>query len=322
MIIVTGGAGFIGSCIVAFLNQKGFQDIMIVDDLYDGVLKDRNLEYKKFNSLHDKKEFLSLIMSDAIDKDVSAVIHMGACSSTTGTNRDYYMENNYEYSKKVALWALKKKARFIYASSAATYGAGENGYKDGKENISKCKPLNFYGESKQLFDEWIIKENLYDHVVGLKFFNVFGPNEQHKADMQSVISKAYQYVNQYGKMELFKSHIKEYADGEQKRDFIYVKDVVKVVYFLLHNHQINGIYNLGTGQARSWNDLAKALFGALNKQVNISYVDMPIYLRDKYQYFTQAEMTSLRKAGYQDSFMSLEEAVKDYIQYLKQDKRW
>lgn len=322
MIIVTGGAGFIGSCVVARLNELGVRDIVVVDHWDAEGLKRKNLAKRSFLKFYDKDEFLSLILGDRIEGDVSAVIHMGACSSTTGTDRDYYMRNNLEYSKELALWSLRKNARFIYASSAATYGDGENGYSDDVDALFKCRPLNFYGESKQLFDEWIIKEKLYDRVVGLKFFNVFGPNEQHKGDMRSVIAKAYKDVVLKGEMMLFKSHRPDYADGEQKRDFVYVKDVVRVICFLLEQEQVNGIYNLGTGSARSWNDLANALFAAVGKSPVIHYRDMPLPLQPRYQYFTQADMTKLRSTGYQYPFTTLEVAVKDYAGYLKDGSCW
>jgi ADP-L-glycero-D-manno-heptose 6-epimerase len=266
---------------------------------------------------YDKCDFLQLMLSDGIAEEVEAVIHMGACSSTTGTDRAYYFRNNFEYSCHVARWALRKKARLIYASSAATYGDGENGYADSIEAVRACKPLNFYGESKQKFDEWVLDNQLYDKVVGLKFFNVFGPNEYHKGDMMSVIAKAYGKVASEGRMTLFKSHRAQYADGAQMRDFIYVKDIVDVIDFLLKNPSVNGIYNVGTGHARTWNDVARALFLAVGKPVNIEYVPMPEVLRDKYQYFTEADMSRLRKAGYTKTFTSLEDSVKDYAGYLK-----
>ena len=317
MIIVTGGAGFIGSCIVSKLNEQGHKDIIIVDHWDEDALKKKNLVGKSFQKFYDKADFLGLVLADKIDGKISCIIHMGACSSTTGQDRDYYLRNNFEYSCHMARFALKKKARFIYASSAATYGDGEAGYSDDKKSIPNCKPLNFYGESKQMFDEWILKENLYDKVAGLKFFNVFGPNEYHKGDMRSVIAKAYGRVVSEGKMILFKSHREGYGDGEQKRDFIFVKDAVDIVLFFMEHPQVNGIFNVGTGQARSWNDLASALFVAAGKESQIEYVDMPKHLQPRYQYFTQADMANLRRAGYAKPFTSLEAAIKDYVLYLK-----
>ena len=317
MIVVTGAAGFIGSCIVAELNRRGIRDLVLVDRWDpDGLMK-KNLEGKSYLKFYDKCDFLQLMLSDGITDNVQAVIHMGACSSTTGQDREYYRRNNFEYSCHVARWALRKKARLIYASSAATYGDGQNGYADSVEAIRACRPLNYYGESKQQFDEWILDNQLYDKVVGLKFFNVFGPNEYHKGDMRSVIAKAYERVVAEGRMMLFKSYRDEYADGAQMRDFIYVKDVVDVVGFFLDKPDVNGIYNVGTGHARTWNDVARALFTAAGKAVNIEYIPMPEILRGKYQYFTEADMSRLRKAGYTKPFMSLEDSVKDYVGYLR-----
>jgi ADP-L-glycero-D-manno-heptose 6-epimerase len=321
MIVVTGGAGFIGSCIVAKLNELGRKDILVVDRWDEDGLKKKNLAAHSYLAFHDHDEFLKLILADKIKENVSCLIHMGACSSTTGQDRAHYMQNNYEYSCRLASWAIKKGARFIYASSAATYGDGENGYSDSKESIRRCKPLNYYGESKQLFDEWVFDNDLYNKVVGLKFFNVFGPNEYHKGDMMSVIAKAYERVVRDGKIALFKSYRAGYADGEQQRDFIYVKDAVDVVIYFMDHPKVNGIFNLGTGKARTWNDLARALFSAVGKPVVIEYIDMPESLRPRYQYFTQADMTRLRKAGYQKPFTSLEDAVRDYVKYLKDNSR-
>ncbi len=317
MIVVTGGAGFIGSCLVSQLNARGIKDIIIVDRWdADGQMR-HNLAGKEYAAFHDKCDFLQKVLADDVTEHVTAVFHIGACSSTTGQDREYYRRNNFEYSCHMARWAMRRNARFIYASSAATYGNGENGYKDTIEAIRACKPLNYYGESKQMFDEWVIDNQLYDKVVGLKFFNVFGPNEYHKGDMKSVIAKAYDRVVADGKMMLFKSHRADYKDGAQMRDFIYVKDVVDVMLYLLDHNRINGIYNVGTGHARTWNDVAAALFTAVGRPLNIEYFDMPEILRDKYQYFTEADMSRLRKAGYEKPFTSLEDAVRDYAGYLK-----
>ncbi len=322
MIIVTGGAGFIGSCVVARLNEIGHGDIIIVDHWDKASLKKKNLAGKKYTQFYDKDEFLSLILADRLKQPISHVIHMGACSSTTGTDRDYYMKNNFEYSCHVAQWSLARHARLIYASSAATYGEGENGYSDALESIRSCRPLNYYGESKQLFDEWVLDQNLYDRVAGLKFFNVFGPNEGHKGDMRSVIAKAYGKVVSEGRMTLFKSHRTDYADGEQKRDFIYVKDAVDIIMFFMDHPSVNGIFNAGTGEARTWNDVAKALFAAVGRPTHIDYIDMPQHLQSRYQYFTQADMRKLRTAGYARPFTKLEDAVKDYAGYLREAASW
>lgn len=316
MIVLTGGAGFIGSCILAKLNSMGREDILVVDHLDDPV-KSENLKNKKYQQYLDKSDFLKLVISNQLLEPVDAVIHMGACSSTTLEDAKYYEENNFQYSCHVAEWCLAHQARLIYASSAATYGDGLEGYSDDDKATRRCHPLNLYGESKQKFDLWVLSRGLEKKFVGLKFFNVFGPNEYHKGDMRSVIAKAYDRVVTEGKMVLFKSYKKEYADGEQKRDFIYVKDAVDVVMFFYEHPQIGGIYNVGTGKARTWNDLANALFKSVGKKSNIEYIEMPENIRPRYQYFTQAQMTKLREAGYKKPFMELEDAIPDYVQYLK-----
>jgi len=316
MIVVTGAAGFIGSCIVAQLNERGVKELILVDHLCDGV-KEKNLEGKKYTEYFDKKDFLDLVLKDNLDSRVTCIIHMGACSSTTLQDEQYFQENNYEYTRTLAEWALSHSVRFIYASSAATYGDGSIGYKDDDATTRQCSPMNFYGESKQKFDQWVLDEDVADKVVGLKFFNVFGPNEYHKEDMRSVVAKAYQRVAEEGKISLFKSYKSEYEDGEQKRDFIYVKDAVDIVLFFMGNPNINGIFNVGTGEARTWNDLAESLFGAIGKLPQIEYIEMPEVLRSRYQYFTQADVAKLRHVGYNKSFTKLEDAVLDYVHYLK-----
>ena len=317
MIIVTGGAGFIGSCIVGRLNADGYKDLIIVDHLAEGDHKKENLKNKAFIKYYEKDAFLELIRKNKLDGKVETMIHMGACSSTTGDDVQYYEKNNFEYSCHMVPWALDHQVRFIYASSAATYGDGRFGYKDDDDTTRKLVPLNVYGASKQKFDQWILEKGYINRVVGLKFFNVFGPNEYHKGDMRSVIAKSFERVVQDGKIALFRSYKKDFANGEQRRDFIYVKDAVDIVMYFLKNPPVNGIYNVGTGEARSWNDLAKALFAAAGKPLNIQYIEMPDRLKDKYQYVTQADITKLRKAGYKTPFTSLEEAVQDYVKYLK-----
>jgi len=247
---------------------------------------------------------------------------MGACSSTTLQDADYFEKNNFEYSCVVAQWALKNNARLIYASSAATYGDGFLGYSDDESLIPQLAPLNLYGASKQKFDRWVLDKGVQTKMTGLKFFNVFGPNEYHKGDMKSVVAKAYDRVVSQGKISLFKSYNPKYKDGEQMRDFIYVKDVVDVVMFLMEHPTINGIFNLGTGQARTWNAFALALFAAVNKEPHIEYIEMPEILRGRYQYFTQADMVKLRKVGYTKTFTPLEDAVKNYCGYLKNQSYW
>lgn len=323
MIVVTGAAGFIGSCLVAKLNELGRQDLIVVDHYdSDNDLSRLNLANKKYVRYFDKAEYLKLLRRDQFDFDVECILHMGACSSTTVQDADYFQKNNFEYSVTVAQWALKYNARLIYASSAATYGAGELGYSDDEAIIPKLKPLNLYGDSKQRFDQWVLANGHQDKMVGLKFFNVFGPNEYHKGDMKSVIAKSYDRVVNDGKMVLFKSYHPDYKDGEQKRDFVYVKDVVDVVLFFMQHENVNGIYNVATGKARTWNDLAKALFKSAKRPDNIEYIEMPEILRDKYQYFTEGDMTKLRLAGYTKEFLSLEDAIVDYSQYLKEKTIW
>ncbi len=317
MIVVTGAAGFIGSCLVSELNRRGRYDLIVVDHLVgDDDPKKKNLAGKRYQRYYDKAEYLKLLKRDQFDFDVECILHMGACSSTTLQDADYFEKNNFQYSCTVAEWALKNKARLIYASSAATYGDGELGYNDEESLISRLKPLNLYGESKQKFDQWVLSHGYQDKMCGLKFFNVFGPNEYHKADMRSVAAKAYERVAGEGKISLFKSYNPKYKDGEQKRDFIYVKDAVDVVLFLMEHPAINGIFNLGTGRARSWNDLARALFAAAGRTVNIEYIEMPEVLQGRYQYFTEANMSKLRQAGYSKAFTTLEDAIKDYCGYL------
>lgn len=317
MIVVTGAAGFIGSAIVAKLNDRDIKDLILVDHLTENPLKNENFKGKKYSQYYEKKDFLGLVQANRLPPGIDTIIHMGACSSTTLQDAQYFETNNFLYTQKLAQWALAHKVRFIYASSAATYGDGSIGYRDDDATVRKCQPLNLYGASKQKFDLWALNQGLLDEMVGLKFFNVFGPNEYHKGDMRSVVAKAYQRVVDEGKMVLFKSYKKEYKDGEQRRDFIYIKDAVDIVLYFLDNPRINGIFNAGTGKSRTWNDLAGALFQAVGKKADIQYVEMPEILRGRYQYFTEADMAKLRKAGYQKSFSKLEGAVKDYVSYLK-----
>jgi len=312
MIIVTGGAGFIGSAFVWRLNREGIRDIIIVDQLGTDD-KWKNLVGLTFTDYIHKNEFIEMVIADEVPFEVSSVVHMGACSSTTERDADYLWENNYLYSREVADWALRHNARFIYASSAATYGDGSSGFSDDHEIISRLKPSNMYGYSKQVFDLWVLKNKLENKMAGIKFFNVYGPNEYHKGDMVSVIYKAFHQIQETGKVRLFKSYKKEYPDGGQMRDFIYVKDCANVMWWLLENPSVNGIYNLGTGKARTWNDLIAAVFSSMGRKTNIQYIEMPEPLRNQYQYFTQAQMDKLKKAGCHVNFSSLEDSVRDYV---------
>lgn len=312
MIIVTGGAGFIGSAFVWKLNQEGIDDILIVDRL---GTKDKwkNLVNRRFTEFIHKDDFLPLLCEDRVPFEVTAVIHMGACSSTTERNADYLWQNNFAYTRTLAEWAIKRGIRFIYASSAATYGDGSEGFSDDHGKIPALRPINMYGYSKQIFDLWALKNSVENKIAGIKFFNVFGPNEYHKEDMTSVIFKAFHQIKATGKVRLFKSYKSEYIDGGQLRDFVYVKDCVNTIWWLLQHSDVNGIFNLGTGKARSWNDLIKAVFTALRQNPDIEYIEMPEELRDQYQYLTEAKMDKLRQAGCPVSFSALEDSVKDYV---------
>ena len=318
-IIVTGGAGFIGANVVKRLNELGEDKIFIVDNLSISE-KWKNLVDLSFEDYIHKDRFIDELKKDKFKLSVKAIIHLGARSSTTEKDVDFLMENNYEYTKELAKWSIKSNVRFIYASSAATYGDGSIGFSDNHYLIPKLRPLNAYGYSKQIFDLWALKKGFLDKIVGLKYFNVFGPRENHKGDMRSMVLKAYEQIKRDGKIRLFKSYNPKYKDGEQLRDFIYIKDAVEITLFFLEHPKLNGIFNVGTGIPRSWNDLAKAVFSALGTNPKIEYVDMPNEIRDKYQYFTKAEMEKIRKSGYTKPTLSLEEAVKDYIlNYLEKN---
>ena len=312
MIIVTGGAGLIGSAVVWTLNKLGRDDIVIVDHLGSGD-KWQNLAPLRFRDYVEKDRFLSLLEGPFGSEQVEAIIHLGACSSTTERDASYLVENNFEYSKRLALHALKVGARFIYASSAATYGDGRLGFNDDEGMLARLRPLNAYGYSKQLFDLWLRQNGLLEKVVGLKYFNVFGPNEHHKGEMRSVVLKAFEQITKTGGMTLFRSHHADYADGEQLRDFVYVKDAAAMTLFFLERADAHGIYNIGTGIARSWNDLAKALFLAMGRQLNVAYIDMPEQIRPRYQYYTCADPTKLRTAGCAGACTSLEDSISDYV---------
>lgn len=314
-IVVTGGAGFIGSNIVSALNARGIEDIVIVDRLGTGE-KWRNLRGLRFLDYMDKEDFLREVEVRRFP-EAAALFHMGACSATTELDADYLMRNNFHYSRTLCQWALETNARFITASSAATYGDGSLGYSDRDEATPTLRPLNMYGYSKQLFDEWALRNHHYERIVGLKFFNVFGPGEAHKGDMRSVVHKAHGQIRETGRMSLFRSGHPDYADGEQKRDFIYVKDAVDVALHFLDNPAANGLFNCGTGRAQTWLDLAHAIFAAMDRPVDIEWIDMPASLARKYQYFTEADTAKLREAGYTREFTSLRESVADYVKALE-----
>jgi len=320
MIVVTGGAGFIGSALVHALNRKGRNDIVIVDRLRDSE-KWKNLVALQYMDFVDKKKFMDELEAGEYGDAIDAIFHLGACSSTTEKDADYLMENNFKYTARIGeWWECHQNTRLIYASSAATYGEGENGYDDDSSRLHQLRPLNMYGYSKHLFDCYALRKGWLDRIVGIKYFNVYGPNEYHKGDMRSVINKAYPRVRDEGVMALFKSYRPEYGDGAQLRDFIYVKDAVAMTLFFWENPEVGGIFNVGTGKARSWNDVAHALFAATGKPDNIEYISMPEHLRGKYQYFTEANLARLRAAGCSHTCMTLEAAIDDYVKaYLAND---
>ena len=312
MYIITGGAGFIGSAAVWRFNQEGVDDILIVDNL-GATDKWKNLAGLRYRDYLHRDEFLRRILRGKAPDKVEAVIHMGACSSTTERDADFLMANNVHYAQAVCRYALKRGARFIQASSAATYGDGSQGFADDPAGLFRLKPLNVYGYSKQLFDLWALRENLLGSIVCLKFFNVYGPNEYHKGDMRSLICKAVEQLRAGGELRLFRSYRPDYADGGQMRDFVYVKDCVAIIRWLLDNPEVNGILNAGSGKARTWNDLAGAVFAAMGRPVNVAYADMPEALRGGYQYFTQADMGWLKRHDCPAAFHSLEDGVRDYV---------
>lgn len=317
MIIVTGGAGFIGSCVVRALNDAGVEDIIIVDDIAQ-TDKWMNMRNKRFIKYVHKTDFLNELPDY---ENVEAIIHMGAQSSTTERDFDYLWKNNFEYTKALWNYCSEKQISFIYASSAATYGDGSLGFDD-QMDIDELRPLNGYGYSKQLFDQWVkhqAKMFPKQH-VGLKFFNVYGPNEYFKGSMASMVFHGFNQIKEKGEIRLFKSCNPDYEDGGQLRDFVYVKDICSVILWMLRNQDVSGLFNVGTGRAQSFRELAEATFHALGMVPNIVYIEMPEKLRGKYQYFTQANMDYLRSLGYKKSFANLEEGVKDYVQnHLNKD---
>lgn len=317
MHVITGGMGFIGSGVVWEMNNHGIDNILIVDSK-SANSSWKNLVNLRFADIMDKNTFIRKIEENKFENSIEGIIHMGACTDTTESNVDYLLENNFQYTKNLAVWAINKGCRFVYASSAATYGNSPD-FSDDEEKLSFLKPLNIYGYSKHLFDIWAYRNNLLKQIAGIKFFNVFGPNEYHKGEMRSVIHKKFCEIMETGKARLFKSYNQQYKNGEQKRDFIYIKDSVKMVLFIYNSRLINGIFNVGTGKSRSFNEVVKTIFRILGKPENIEYIDMPENIKNAYQYFTQADITKIRNAGYKEKFFSLEESIKDYIKnYLLQ----
>ncbi|HTI93239.1 MAG TPA: ADP-glyceromanno-heptose 6-epimerase [Puia sp.] len=318
-IVVTGAAGFIGSCLTGYLNQRGYRDLILVDE-FGEVEKAPNLEGKEFAYQVERESFFDWLKEN--DPRIAFVFHIGARTDTTEFDYSIHEHLNVEYSKKIWAYCVAKSIGLVYASSAATYGAGEKGYDDRHGLEKELKPLNPYGVSKNEFDKWALAQaGAPPFWAGLKFFNVYGPNEYHKARMASVIFHSFRQIKKDGVVKLFKSHRPDFKDGQQLRDFVYVKDVIKVCYWLMEARPESGIYNLGTGKARSFEDLVKATYAGLDQPANIHYIDMPEDIRDKYQYFTEAKMEKLRKAGYGEAFYSLEDGVDDYVRnYLSKGK--
>jgi ADP-L-glycero-D-manno-heptose 6-epimerase len=316
-IVVTGAAGFIGRNVVAELNARGEDEIILVDELGKEE-KWKNLAGLRFEEIVSPEEFLGMI-EDGAFADARSLIHLGACSATTEKDADYLLRNNYQYTRVLCNWAQANEVRFVYASSAATYGDGSAGYDDSDAVTPLLKPLNMYGYSKHLFDLWALKHGLFATVVGLKYFNVFGPYEAHKGEMRSVVAKSYEQVRDQGFVKLFKSYRPEYADGEQMRDFLYVKDAVDVtLHFAMQPWDApGGLFNCGTGVSRTWAELAGAVFAAMGVEKKIEFIEMPEELQGKYQYMTKADPAKLRAAGYTKPFTTLEAGVKDYVEWLK-----
>jgi len=310
-VLVTGGSGFIGSAIVWGLNRQGCANIVIADPAPRAERR-QNLDSLHFTDYLEPSDMLSRYASGSLGK-FDFIFHIGACSSTTETDEDYLRRNNYEFSRDLAGLALSAGARFVYASSAATYGAATTMNDTDPQSLEGLQPLNPYGHSKHMMDLHAWKQGWLDRIVGLKYFNVFGPNENHKGDMRSVVHKSFEQVRETGAIRLFKSYRPEYQDGEQKRDFLYAKDAVTMTLYLAANRNANGLFNLGSGQARTWNDLARAVFAAMGRAPRIEYVEMPATIRDQYQYFTQADIGKLRATGYAEPITPVEDAVRDYV---------
>ncbi len=321
MITITGGAGFIGSVLAWKFNALGEKDLLIVDQKAKGSPKWKNIAKRSFALYLESEEFLKRLEAREFDGKIQAIFHMGACSDTTEMDRAYLRENNSRYSERIASWCIQNHVYLCYASSAATYGDGALGFSDDDALTPRLKPLNPYGQSKLDFDTWVLKNGYEKLITGFRFFNVYGPNETHKGEMRSMIHKGFGQVTTNGTMRLFKSYKKEYADGGQKRDFIYVKDAVDAMLWFYENPKWRGIYNLGTGHAQSWNELADALFKATGKPKKIEYFDMPDSIKNQYQYFTESDMAKFKKTGCPVTFKNLADGVSDYVRnhLLKED---
>lgn len=314
MIVVTGGAGFIGSALVWALNRRGRRDILVVDQ-FDRGSKWKNLRNLDFHDFRDKERFLNRLRDGSNDPPIETIFHLGARTDTTEDDVGHLLRNNYRYTVDLARWALERDVRFIYASSAATYGDGSDGYEDDRQALGQLTPLNPYAYSKHLFDRHARHRGWLDTIVGLKYFNVYGPHEYHKGDMRSMVHKGFEQARDRGVIRLFKSHRSDVEHGEQKRDFLYVKDAVDITLFFHDQPGISGIFNAGTGRARSFNDMARAVLEHVVDDGNIEYFDMPGELRGQYQYFTEADLTKLRDVGYEKEPFSLEDGIRDYLNH-------
>ncbi len=318
MFIVTGGSGLIGSSLVWGLNRAGIDDILVVDHLGNTTDKWKNLAPLRFSDYLERDAFREMLRAGKFSGcAVEGVLHMGACSATTERDASYLIDNNFKYTCELAEFCIGAGIRFLYASSCATYGDGSRGYVDDESKIEELRPMNMYGYSKQLFDLWAKRRGYLKSITGCKFSNVYGPNERHKGNMRSVVCRAFEQITATGKLQLFKSYRPEYADGEQMRDFLYVKDAVRMVLNLFNRPSAAGLYNIGSGRAETWNALARASFAALEKPVAIEYIEMPESLRDRYQYYTRAEMGKYHELGFADEASSLEEAIADYMWYMR-----
>lgn len=321
MIAITGGAGFIGSVLAWKFNKLGQRDLLIVDQKAENSPKWKNIEKRKFADYLESGDFIKKLEKGGFNGKISAIFHLGACSDTTEKDKTYLKENNTRYSERIASWCVKNNVYLQYASSAATYGNGELGFSDEDKLTPKLKPLNPYGQSKLDFDVWVLKNGFQKKITGFRYFNVYGPNEYHKGEMRSMVHKGFGQIQSAGRVRLFKSYKKEYPDGGQKRDFIYVKDAVDAMIWFYKNPKKTGIYNLGTGRAQSWNELARALFRACGKKESIEYIEMPETIKNQYQYFTEADLKKLRSAGCREKFHAVGKSVSDTIKnyLLKSD---
>lgn len=314
MIVITGGAGFIGSALLWKFNGCGETELLIVDQHAKNSPKWKNIEKHSYQTYLESDEFLKRLLKNEWKKKIRAIFHMGACSDTTERNADYLKKNNTRYSEQLAHWAVQNNVYFAYASSAAVYGAGEKGYSDDDPLTPQLRALNLYGQSKLDFDVWVLENGLQNKITGFRFFNVYGPNEYHKGHMRSMAHKGFEQIGQKGRLRLFKSYRTDVKDGEQQRDFVYVKDVAEVMFWFYENPGKKGIYNLGSGRAQSWNALAQALFKACGKTPQIEYIEMPDSIKEQYQYYTQADLAKLKNTGCPTSFQTVETGIADYVQ--------